>query len=272
MLFDTHAHYDDERFDGDRDALLASMPERGVELIVNPGCTVKTSRTAVELAARFAHVYAAVGIHPENCHDFTPAQIDDLRALAARPKVVAIGEIGLDYYWAENPPRELQQDVLRRQMALAQELSLPVIIHDRDAHADTMAIVREFPRVTGVFHCFAGSVEMARELLALGWNNLLSNAIKFTDDGGKITVSLRNDGPMAIVKVADTGCGIDRETGKHIFEKFYQGDTSRATRGNGLGLALVRRVVEIVGGNISVESQVGKGSVFTIEIRRKQNG
>lgn len=90
-----------------------------MELIVNPGCTVKTSRTAVELAARFAHVYAAVGIHPENCHDFTPAQIDDLRALAARPKVVAIGEIGLDYYWAENPPRELQQDVLRRQMALA---------------------------------------------------------------------------------------------------------------------------------------------------------
>ena len=140
---------------------------------------METSRTAVELAARFAHVYAAVGIHPENCHDFTPAQIDDLRALAARPKVVAIGEIGLDYYWAENPPRELQQDVLRRQMALAQELSLPVIIHDRDAHADTMAIVREFPRVTGVFHCFAGSVEMARELLALGWMLSFNGAITF---------------------------------------------------------------------------------------------
>lgn len=116
------------------------------------------------------------------------------------------------------------------------------------------------------------TVEADGQLLPLVWNNLLSNAIKFTDDGGKITVSLRTDGPMAIVKVADTGCGIDRETGKHIFEKFYQGDTSRATRGNGLGLALVRRVVEIVGGNISVESQVGKGSVFTIEIRRKQNG
>ena len=116
------------------------------------------------------------------------------------------------------------------------------------------------------------TVEADGQLLSLVWNNLLSNAIKFTDDGGKITVSLRNDGPMAIVKVADTGCGIDQETGKHIFEKFYQGDTSRATRGNGLGLALVRRVVEIVGGNISVESQVGRGSVFTIEIRRKQNG
>lgn len=169
MLFDTHAHYDDERFDGDRDALLASMPERGVELIVNPGCTVKTSRTAVELAARFAHVYAAVGIHPENCHDFTPAQIDDLRALAARPKVVAIGEIGLDYYWEQNPPRELQRRVLRDQLALAQELDLPVIVHDREAHADSLAIVQEFPAVRGVFHCFSGSVEMARELLKRGW-------------------------------------------------------------------------------------------------------
>ena len=169
MLFDTHAQYDDERFDGDRDALLASMPERGVELIVNPGCTVKTSRTAVELAARFAHVYAAVGIHPENCHDFTPAQIDDLRALAARPKVVAIGEIGLDYYWEQNPPRELQQRVLRDQLALAQELDLPVIVHDREAHADSLAIVQEFPAVRGVFHCFSGSVEMARELLKRGW-------------------------------------------------------------------------------------------------------
>lgn len=116
------------------------------------------------------------------------------------------------------------------------------------------------------------TVEADGQLLSLVWNILLSNAIKFTDDGGKISVSLKTSGPMAIVKVADTGCGIDRETGKHIFEKFYQGDTSRATRGNGLGLALVRRVVEIVGGNISVESQVGKGSVFTIEIRRKQNG
>lgn len=179
MLFDTHAHYDDERFDADRDELLASMPERGVGLIVNPGCTVETSRTAAELAARFPHVYAAVGIHPENCHDFAPAQIDDLRALAARPKVVAIGEIGLDYYWAENPPRALQQDVLRRQMALAQELSLPVIIHDRDAHADTMAIVREFPQVTGVFHCFTGSVEMAQELLSLGWMLSFNGAITF---------------------------------------------------------------------------------------------
>lgn len=116
------------------------------------------------------------------------------------------------------------------------------------------------------------TVEADSELLSLVWNNLLSNAVKFTDEGGRITLTLHTDGDMAVVKVADTGCGIDRETGKHIFEKFYQGDPSHTTMGNGLGLALVRRVVEIVGGNISVESQVGKGSVFTIEIRRRQNG
>ena len=149
MLFDTHAHYDDERFDGDREALLAGMPEKNVGLIVNPGCDISSSRTAVALAESFDFVYAAVGIHPENCGDFEPGMIDRLRQMAKNPRVVAIGEIGLDYYWAENPPRELQQEVLRRQLRLAEELGLPVIIHDRDAHGDTLEIVREFPRVRG---------------------------------------------------------------------------------------------------------------------------
>ena len=169
MLFDTHAHYDDDQFDPDRETLLASLPERGVGLVVNPGCTVASSRTAVELAHRFPHIYAAVGIHPENCGDFRPEHLTEIRALAQEDKVVAIGEIGLDYYWPENPPRDLQQQVLRQQLALAQELALPVIIHDREAHADTLSIVREFPGVTGVFHCFSGSPEMARELLQMGW-------------------------------------------------------------------------------------------------------
>ena len=179
MLFDTHAHYDDEHFDGDREALLASMPEKNVGLIVNPGCNIPSSRVAVELARKFDFVYAAVGIHPENCADFEPEQIEKLRELAKEPKVVAIGEIGLDYYWAENPPKDLQQKVLRRQLLLAQELSLPVIIHDRDAHADTMAIVREFPQVRGVFHCFAGSTEMARELIGMGWMLSFNGAATF---------------------------------------------------------------------------------------------
>lgn len=169
MLFDTHAHYDDEAFDTDREALLTAMPRRGVGRIVNPGCTVASSRTAVALAERYDHVYAAVGIHPEECGDFVPEHIDELRRMAAHEKVVAIGEIGLDYHWPENPSHEMQQTVLRQQLALAQELQLPVIIHDRDAHADTLAIVREFPGLQGVFHCYSGSVEMAREILAMGW-------------------------------------------------------------------------------------------------------
>ena len=169
MLFDTHAHYDDEAFDADRDAVLTALPEQGVGLVLNPGCDVESSRKAVQYAAAYPHVYAAVGIHPENCGGYTAGDLAVLEKLAQQPGVAAIGEIGLDYYWAENPPRELQQQVLRDQLALARELALPVIIHDREAHADTLAIIREFPGITGVFHCFSGSPEMAQELLKLGW-------------------------------------------------------------------------------------------------------
>ena len=115
-------------------------------------------------------------------------------------------------------------------------------------------------------------VESDAELLTLVWNNLFSNAMKFTEPGGKVSLKLKTEGNLAIVTVQDTGCGISPEVGKHIFEKFYQGDTSHATQGNGLGLALVRRVVDIVGGDISVSSVVGKGSIFTVTIRRKDDG
>ena len=169
MLFDTHAHYDAEQFDQDRDAVLASLPSRGVSLVVNPGCDIPSSRRAVELARRWPFLYAAVGYHPEECGPYDPAELDILRELARDAKVAAIGEIGLDYYWEENPPRELQQRVFRDQLALAGELDLPVIVHDREAHGDSLAIIKEFPQVRGVFHCFSGSAEMARELVKLGW-------------------------------------------------------------------------------------------------------
>ena len=169
LLFDTHAHYDDSQFDPDREELLAALPENGVGLVVNPGCDIPTSQKALALAERFSHVYAAVGYHPENCGPYVPEDLDTLRQLAAHPKAVAIGEIGLDYYWEENPPRELQQQVFRAQLRLAQELDLPVIVHDREAHGDSLSIIREFPAVRGVFHCFSGSAEMAKELVKLGW-------------------------------------------------------------------------------------------------------
>ncbi len=168
-IFDTHAHYDDSRFDGDRDAVLAALPEAGVELVLDPGCDLPSSRAAAALAERHGHVYAAAGIHPENCAGFQDTDLAALRQLLAQPKVAAIGEIGLDYYWEENPPRDFQQMVFRKQLALAEELDLPVIVHDREAHGDSLSIIREFPAVTGVFHCFSGSPEMADELLKRGW-------------------------------------------------------------------------------------------------------
>ncbi len=169
ILFDTHAHYDSRQFHSDRDQVLSALPAQGVELVVNPGCDLASSQTAVELAGRYPFVYAAVGVHPEDCGDWEDGHIDRLRALAAQPKVVAVGEIGLDYYWPENPPKELQKRVFRAQLALAGELDLPAIVHDREAHGDCLDIVREFPRTRGVFHCFSGSAEMAMELVKLGW-------------------------------------------------------------------------------------------------------
>ena len=169
MIFDTHAHYDSGAFNADREEVLAALPAGGVGLVVNPGCELPSSRMAVELAEKFPHVYAAVGIHPSDCAGTTEADYEALRELARHEKVVAIGEIGLDYYWDTNPPKEFQQEVFRRQIELAWELDLPVCIHDREAHGDSLSIVLEYPKLRGVFHCFSGSPEMAAELLKRGW-------------------------------------------------------------------------------------------------------
>ena len=203
LIFDTHAHYDDEAFDADREALLASMPENGVGLIVDPGCDLDTSRRAVEIAEQYPHVYAAVGWHPENCAPYTRERLDTLRAWAKNPKVVAIGEIGLDYYWEQNPPREFQQEVFRDQLALAQELGLPVIVHDRDAHADCLAIVKEFPQVRGVFHCFSGSAEMARQLVTRGWYIGFTGVITFKN--ARKAVEVVEDMPLSRL-LLETDC------------------------------------------------------------------
>lgn len=169
MFFDTHAHYDSDRFDSDRRAVLSALPGLGVDLVIDPGCDEVSSKAAVALAEEYEFLYAAVGWQPQELKEsYYDGALDVIRQLAAHPKVVAIGEIGLDYYW-DTSYNDFQQEILREQFRLAEELDLPVIFHDREAHGDSLAIVREFPNVRGVFHCYSGSAEMAKVLLDLGW-------------------------------------------------------------------------------------------------------
>ena len=168
MYFDTHAHYDSGAFNADREAVLSALPEAGVSLVVNPGCEVRSSETAITLAERFAHVYAAVGIHPEDMGDMAEGDLDRIAQLARHEKCVAIGEIGLDYYW-DASHKEEQKALFARQLDMALALDLPVIVHDREAHGDCLDIVRRYESLRGVFHCYSGSLEMAEELLRRGW-------------------------------------------------------------------------------------------------------
>lgn len=168
MLFDTHAHLDDRAFDGDREALIAQLPSRGIGLVMNPGCSLVSSRNALKLAQTYSFFYAAVGSHPDAAAEVNDEVLQEYRLLAQGPKVKAIGEIGLDYHY-EDIPRSIQQRAFCSQMELARELDLPVIVHEREAHEDGMAILRQFPEVTGVFHCYSGSAEMARQLVERGW-------------------------------------------------------------------------------------------------------
>lgn len=168
-LFDTHAHYDSDLFDADRIQVLERMHAHGVELILNPACDVPSARVAVELAEKFPFIYAAVGVHPSDCGGWQENDLQLLHELCQHEKVRAIGEIGLDYYWKENPSRDLQKKVFHSQMELAQAHNLPVIIHDREAHQDCLEVVRAHKQVRGVYHCYSGSLEDAKLLVKLGW-------------------------------------------------------------------------------------------------------
>ena len=169
MLFDTHAHMDDRAFDEDRHELIAGLPGQGVGLVMNPGCSLASSRNADALSRQYDFVYAAVGSHPDAADEVNEEVLEEYRKLCKlNSKIKAIGEIGLDYHY-EDIPREIQLKAFRAQMALAAELDLPVIVHEREAHADGMAVVDEFPMVKGVFHCYSGSAEMAKELVKRGW-------------------------------------------------------------------------------------------------------
>lgn len=167
-IFDTHAHYDDEQFDSDRDELLSELLlSAGVSGIVNMGADLDGCHDTVELAKRYSYIYGAVGIHPETAGRLPGDWLDQLKAMLSEEKIVAVGEIGLDYYYEDMCPKERQKEVFVAQLELAKELDLPVAVHDRDAHGDIMEILK-LHKPRGVMHCFSGSVEMAREIVKLG--------------------------------------------------------------------------------------------------------
>lgn len=169
MLFDTHAHMDDRAFDTDRENLLSALPSQGIGFLMNPGCSLASSRNASELSRRYDYIYAAVGSHPDAADEVDEGVLAEYeKMISENPRIRAIGEIGLDYHY-EDIPRDIQCRAFRLQMELARKLHLPVIVHEREAHEDGMNIVKEFPEVTGVFHCYSGSLEMAKWLIARGW-------------------------------------------------------------------------------------------------------
>ena len=169
MLFDTHAHMNDPAYDEDREQILLGLKDKGVELVMNVGCCLDSSRDCIAMAEKYPFVYASVGTHPDSADEVDEEVLDQYRQMVAgHPKVKAIGEIGLDYYY-ETIPRQIQLRAFRLQMELARELKMPVIIHERNAHDDGMRMVKEFKDVTGVFHCYSGSAEMARQLVDMGW-------------------------------------------------------------------------------------------------------
>lgn len=180
MLIDTHAHLDDTRFDGDRDAMIARAREAGVGTFVTIGCDLATSRAAIELADRYPFVYATVGVHPHEAKQIGDSWYDDLRRLAQHKKVVAYGEIGLDYHYNHSPPR-LQRERFREQIVLAKDLRLPIVVHTREAQGDTIAILKEENAgdVGGVFHCFSGDSWLAKDALDLGFLLSFSGVITF---------------------------------------------------------------------------------------------
>ena len=168
MLFDTHAHLNDPAFDEDRDELICRLGEKGIDFVMNVGCCLESSRDCIAMAEKYPFIYASVGSHPDSAGEVCEELMETYLQMSKHPKVKAIGEIGLDYYY-EGFDRQIQIRAFEMQLELARQIDLPVIVHERDAHGDGMDVVRKFPEVTGVFHCYSGAAEMARQLVNMGW-------------------------------------------------------------------------------------------------------
>lgn len=203
-IIDSHAHYDDESFNDDRDSVFNEIRENGVIEVLNCAASYDSLKSTDDLTRSYDFIVGALGIHPENANEMKEDTIDEIRNyIKKNNKIVAIGEIGLDYYWDENPPKEVQKEVFRKQMNLAKELNLPVIIHDREAHQDTLEIIKEFPEVKGVVHCFSGSVEFAKECIKLGYYIGFTGVVTFKN--AKKVVEVAKEIPLDKMLV-ETDC------------------------------------------------------------------
>ncbi|WP_333859610.1 TatD family hydrolase [Clostridium sp.] len=202
-IFDAHAHYDDEQFDSDRNILINELKKNNIIGVLNCGSSIEGARTSVKLAEEHDIFYAAVGIHPEFADEFDDSIENELKIMSQNKKVKAIGEIGLDYYYRENPPRQVQKSVFIRQMELAKELNLPVIIHDREAHKDVLDIIKQFRGVVGEIHCFSGSVEFAKECIKLGYYIGFTGVVTFKN--AKKSLDVVREIPMDRILV-ETDC------------------------------------------------------------------
>ena len=178
MYFDTHAHYDDERFDEDRGDILGAMREAGVTLIMNAASSLRSAKFSLQLADEFPFVYSSVGVHPHDSKSMRDETVTELEKLLSRPKAMAVGEIGLDYHYNFSPP-DIQKKRFREQLELARQVKKPVIIHEREALGDTLDIIRDFRDLTGVFHCFSGSWDTAKIILGMGWYLSFTGVITF---------------------------------------------------------------------------------------------
>ena len=195
-IFDSHAHYDDEQFDGDREELLRSLPSKGVCAVINCASDLKSSATSAELSEKYPFFWCACGVHPHEAEkELKTADINEIEKrivnFAEKKKCVAIGEIGIDYHY-DFSPRELQKELFELQLKLSKELDLPVIVHDREAHEDTMTLLKKY-RPKGVVHCFSGSVEMAREVLKLGMYIGLGGEVTFKNAKKPVAVAAATD-------------------------------------------------------------------------------
>jgi len=195
MYFDTHAHLDDPQFKEDQEQVINRAREAGLELIVNVGYNVNSARKTVQLTKKYQFIYGTVGMHPHDANKLDGASIQELRKLAGEPKIVAIGEIGLDYYW-NHSPHDVQQRVFRRMIDLAREVKLPIVIHDREAHEDIFRILKEekASEVGGIFHCYSGSWPLAKEAIKMGF--YLSIAGPITFQNAKKTVEVVQEAPL----------------------------------------------------------------------------